>query len=67
MQPAALAVIQLASLGTAGLLVFRSRLQRRLAVTGRGDGGRMPRGIPSVPSCCWTHPATGTPPGWSRR
>ena len=46
MQPAALAVILLASLGTAGLLAFRSRLLRRLAVTGRGDGGRMPAGYP---------------------
>ena len=46
MQPAALAVILLASLSTAGLLVFRSRLLRRLAVTGRGDGGRMPAGYP---------------------
>ena len=44
MQPAALAVILLASLGTAGLLAFRSRLLRRLAVTGRGDGGQTPAG-----------------------
>ena len=44
MQPAALAVILLASLSTAGLLVFRSRLLRRLAVTGCGDGGQTPAG-----------------------
>mgnify|MGYP001623629187 FL=1 len=46
MQPAALAVILLASLSTASLLAFRSRLLRRLAVTGCGDGGRMPAGYP---------------------